>query len=151
MFQEDRNGKLWLGFDGKGLACYDSKQINYKLFNTHNSNIPSNLIIGSYLDSKGKMWFGSYGGGIFYEQNGIFFPFKQTLEPIEYVRHIADDKYGNLWVGTFMHGLYCIDNGGKITSYTKRIHVYTPIPLQIWSIQVTMRCYILVLVRDYMS
>ena len=118
-FQEDRNGKLWLGFDGKGLACYDSKQINYKLFNTHNSNIPSNLIIGSYLDSKGKMWFGSYGGGIFYEQNGIFFPFKQTLEPIEYVRHIADDKYGNLWVGTFMHGLYCIDNGGKITSYTK--------------------------------
>ena len=118
-FQEDRNGNLWLGFDGKGLACYDSKQKNYKLFNTHNSNIPSNLIIGSYLDSKGKMWFGSYGGGIFYEQNGIFFPFKQTLEPIEYVRHIADDKYGNLWVGTFMHGLYCIDNGGKITSYTK--------------------------------
>lgn len=118
-FQEDRNGNLWLGFDGKGLACYDSKQINYKLFNTHNSNIPSNLIIGSYLDSKGKMWFGSYGGGIFYEQNGTFFPFEQTLEPIEYVRHIADDKYGNLWVGTFMHGLYCIDNGGKITSYTK--------------------------------
>lgn len=64
-FQEDRNGKLWLGFDGKGLACYDSKQINYKLFNTHNSNIPSNLIIGSYLDSKGKMWFGSYGGAYF--------------------------------------------------------------------------------------
>ena len=118
-FQEDRNGNLWLGFDGKGLACYDSKQINYKLFNTHNSNIPSNLIIGSYLDSKGKMWFGSYGGGIFYEQNGTFFPFEQILEPIEYVRHIADDKYGNLWVGTFMHGLYCIDNGGKITSYTK--------------------------------
>ena len=118
-FQEDRNGNLWLGFDGKGLACYDSKQKNYKLFNTHNSNIPSNLIIGSYLDSKGKMWFGSYGGGIFYEQNGTFFPFEQILEPIEYVRHIADDKYGNLWVGTFMHGLYCIDNGGKITSYTK--------------------------------
>lgn len=118
-FQEDRNGNLWLGFDGKGLACYDSKQKNYKLFNTHNSNIPSNLIIGSYLDSKGKMWFGSYGGGIFYEQNGTFFPFEQILEPIEYVRHIADDKYGNLWVGTFMHGQYCIDNGGKITSYTK--------------------------------
>ena len=144
-FQEDRNGNLWLGFDGKGLACYDSKQKNYKLFNTHNSNIPSNLIIGSYLDSKGKMWFGSYGGGIFYEQNGTFFPFEQILEPIGYVRHIADDKYGNLWVGTFMHGLYCIDNGGKITSYTKENS------LQIWSIQVTMRCYILVLVRDYMS
>lgn len=43
-FQEDRNGKLWLGFDGKGLACYDSKQINYKLFNTHNSNIPLILL-----------------------------------------------------------------------------------------------------------
>lgn len=119
-FQEDKNGKLWLGFDGKGLACYDSERKNYKLYDTYNSNIPSNLIIGSYFDDEGKIWFGSYGGGIFYEQNNIFFPIKHAPIPLEYVRHIAGDKYGNLWIGTFLHGLHCMNAKGELTaSYTK--------------------------------
>lgn len=119
-FQEDKNGKLWLGFDGKGLACYDRDRKNYKLYNTHNSNIPSNLIIGSYFDDEGRIWFGSYGGGIFYEQDNVFFPIKHASIPLEYVRHIASDKLGNLWIGTFMHGLHCLNEKGDLTtSYTK--------------------------------
>lgn len=119
-FQEDKNGKLWLGFDGKGLACYDNDRKSYQLYDTHNSNIPSNLIIGSYFDDEGRIWFGSYGGGIFYEQDKAFFPIKRAPIPLEYVRHIAGDKYGNLWIGTFMHGIHCMDAKGELTtSYTK--------------------------------
>ncbi len=94
-----------------------------RLLNTSNSNIPSNLIIGSYLDTKGRMWFGSYGSGVFYEQNGTFhsisYPMEKSDEnPISYTRHIIEDKEGNLWMGVIyeriilhgfqrkIHGLY---------------------------------------------
>lgn len=122
--QEDEKGYLWLGFDGKGLVRYDKKRHTYQLFNTSNSNIPSNLIIGSYLDTKGRMWFGSYGSGVFYEQNGTFhsisYPMEKSDEnPISYTRHIIEDKEGNLWMGTFMNGLYCMDSKGKFTTYTQ--------------------------------
>lgn len=122
--QEDTKGYLWLGFDGKGLARYDQRDKTYQLFTTDNSNIPSNLIIGSNLDSKGRMWFGSYGNGVFYEENGIFhslpYPAKKADEsPINYVRHITEDEEGNLWMGTFMNGIYCMDSKGIFTAYTK--------------------------------
>lgn len=123
--QEDKNGYLWLGYDGKGLARYDSKKKNYKLFDTKNSTIPSDLIIGSYLDSKGRIWFGSYGGSIFYEEDGNFHPIKfpadkDSENPIKYARHIIEDQYENLWIGTFMHGLYRMDKKGEFTSYTSQ-------------------------------
>lgn len=120
---EDKDGYLWIGYDGKGLARYDNELKTYKLFDTKNSSIPSDLIIGSYLDSKGKIWFGSYGGSIFYEQDGKFISIKspngkEAENPIRYARHIIEDKYENLWIGTFMHGLYCRDKNGAFTSYT---------------------------------
>ena len=37
---------------------------------------------------------------------------------IDYVRCITEDKYGNIWLGTIMNGIYCLDNAGNITPYT---------------------------------
>ncbi|MDC2803004.1 response regulator [Bacteroides ovatus] len=37
---------------------------------------------------------------------------------IDYVRCITEDKYGNIWLGTIMNGIYCLDNTGNITPYT---------------------------------
>ncbi len=125
-FQEDNDGYLWLGFDGKGLARYDSERGTYKFFNTGNCNIPSNLIISSYVDTNGKLWFGSYGNGIFYKEGETFHPLNRFVEgegkenPIKYVRHFVEDKYGNLWIGTFLHGLYCLNDRGEFTSYTMK-------------------------------
>ena len=123
-FQEDRNGYLWLGLDGKGLLCYDSARKTYKSFNTSNSCIPSDLIIGSYLDADGKLWFGSYGNGIFYKKGATFCSLNQFVEgeenPMRYVRHFTKDQHGNLWIGTFMHGLYCLNRREKFIGYTMK-------------------------------
>ena len=83
--------------------------------------IPSDIIVCSYKDSKGRLWFGSYGNGAFYEQNGKFSKVATTYEQkysIDYVRCITEDKYGNIWLGTIMNGIYCLDNAGNITPYT---------------------------------
>ena len=123
-FIEDGNGCLWIGFDGKGLACVDERRKQCQYFNTDNSSIPSDLILSSYLGADGKLWFGSYGNGLFYKgkENKVFYPFtfggKEKEQFFKYVRHFTKDKYNNWWIGTFMHGLYRLDNSGNLTEYT---------------------------------
>ena len=39
--------------------------------------------------------------------------------PIKFVRHLTEDNKGNLWIGTFSHGLYCMDSQGKFSVSTK--------------------------------
>lgn len=88
------------------------------------ANLSSDLIIGAYTDSEGRIWFGSYGNGLFLWENGRFvsvtYPVKAGEDsPIKFVRHLTEDNKGNLWIGTFSHGLYCMDSQGKFSVYTK--------------------------------
>lgn len=119
---EDSNSNLWIGFDGEGVTCFNSKSGRYTLYKTKGSDIPSDLIVCSYLDSKNRVWFGSYGKGAFYEQNGKFIslPYPATSgkeDPTRYIRRITEDGSGNIWLGTIMQGLYCYDKNGQFTSY----------------------------------
>ena len=103
------------------MAYYDRKNNNYTFISKKKDPIPSDIIVCSYKDSKGRLWFGSYGNGAFYEQNGKFSKVATAYEQkysIDYVRCITEDKYGNIWLGTIMNGIYCLDNSGNITPYT---------------------------------
>ena len=118
---EDKDGNLWLGFDGEGLAYYDRKKNNYTFISKKQDAIPSDIIVCSYKDSKGRLWFRYLLLVRFYEQNGKFSKVATTYEQkysIDYVRCITEDKYGNIWLGTIMNGIYCLDNTGNITPYT---------------------------------
>ncbi len=118
---EDQHGNLWLGFDGEGLAFYDKRKEEYTYFTQKKNSIPSDIIVCSYKDSKGRTWFGSYGNGAFYQFNGEFTPVTTIYEKekvIDYVRCIIEDKFENIWLGTILNGLYCLDKTGNITSYT---------------------------------
>lgn len=121
--QEDKEGNLWLGFDGEGLARHDMRQKTYSRFKMKEHSIPSDLIICSCVDSKNRIWFGTYGGGAFYEQGGKFTPLhysgldsKDT--PLNYIRRIVEDGNGTIWFGTFIQGLYAMDADGNFVAYT---------------------------------
>lgn len=121
--QEDSEGNLWIGFDGEGLVRQDADRKSYNRFNMKEHSIPSDLIICSCSDSRNRMWFGTYGGGVFYEQNGKFvslrYPDSESKDtPLKYIWRIVEDVNGTIWFGTFMQGLYAMDVNGKFTAYT---------------------------------
>lgn len=121
--QEDEYGNLWLGFDGEGLAYYDTGQHRYTRYKMKERSIPSDLIVCSYLDSKDRIWFGTYGGGVFYEKDRKFTPFHSSWSggkdaPLQYIRRIVEDRYGTIWFGTFTKGVFALNTDGNLAAYT---------------------------------
>ena len=80
------------------------------------------MIVCSFHDNKGRVWWGSFGGGAFYYQNGQFTPLKapenNPVELPQYIRRITQDNAGNLWFATYSQGLYCLEPSGMLKDYT---------------------------------
>ena len=119
---EDSQGNLWMGFDGEGIARYNSKTKDYIFYNLENSNIPSNLIVCSFVDSKKRIWWGSFGEGAFYFEKDHFIPLaklvhQSAIDLPRYVRRITEDDSGNMWFATYAQGLVCMDKMGNVFSF----------------------------------
>ena len=116
---EDETGELWLGCDGNGIVHNDDTGKTIRHYITHNSNIPSNLIVSAFKDSKGRLWWSSFGGGAFYREGGTFISANKLITnkdaPLpQYIRRIAEDAKGNLWFASYNHGLQCITPEGDM-------------------------------------
>ena len=124
MYEAD-DGSLWLGFDGEGIARYHPGRKQYTCYRSKEKAIPSDLIVSSFLDSKGRLWWGSFGGGAFYYQNGQFVSpsyrhCPQGIRPPQYIRRIAEDAAGNIWLATYSEGLFRLDPQGNLQVFTMK-------------------------------
>ncbi len=119
---EDKEGNLWLGSDGEGLVRVNTSTNKRTHFSAVNGDIPINLIICSFLDSKNRIWFGTYGGGAFYRENNSFVSLniknQQLAGLLKDIRSIEEDAAGNIWLGTIDKGLFRYDTKGNIEHYT---------------------------------
>ena len=120
---EDRVGNIWLGSDGDGITRIDAVTGRLTQYNHQNGTIAESLIVCSYLDSKDRIWFGTYGGGVFYYEKGKFTSLHYDnanglKDPLQDIRSITEDMAGNIWVGTVVKGLYCYETDGTFTNYT---------------------------------
>lgn len=119
---EDTEGNLWLGSDGDGIVRVNTSKNEVTRFNVMNSTIPTNLIVCSFLDSKNRIWFGTYGGGAFYYDKGRFTKLnngdQRTMDLLKDIRSIEEDAAGNIWLGTIDKGLFRYDKTGNIQRYT---------------------------------
>lgn len=105
----DPRNRLWIATNSRGLISVSTQDNTYfALTNDYRlpNSLPENRINRIYMDRQGFMWLGTEGSGAAYfrpDYNlfSIFFP-----EPVKYLRpHIwtravAEDKAGNLWMGT---------------------------------------------------
>ncbi|HEX8515031.1 MAG TPA: two-component regulator propeller domain-containing protein [Bacteroidia bacterium] len=118
----DRDGNLWLGTnDGISKISFSYSEINHKQnhslknYNTKDG-LSSNVILSSFEDSKGNLWFGTGFGGVcrFDKSSGRFEIInKEGGLAGDVVFTICEDKDGNMWFGT-KEGASRYDHATKI-------------------------------------
>ncbi len=122
---QDSTGFLWIA-TLDGLNRYDG--YTFKVFKpsaTDTTSISTNRILCLYLDSYGKIWIGTLGGGL-----NVYNPITEAFTHFMHdpknpnslsnndVYDIVEDDEGLIWIATYGGGLNCYDRKtGKFTSY----------------------------------
>jgi sugar lactone lactonase YvrE len=115
---EDREGSLWIGTRGGGLArLRDGKFSNF----TVKEGLSHNFAKCVLEDREGALWIGSHGGGLTRYKNGQFSKFITSDGLISpFVWSIAEDKKGDIWIGTSRPASLSVFKEGRFTSFRRR-------------------------------
>jgi len=110
---EDTDHSLLIGVNGAGLNRFNPKT---KKFEQLLKDSCSNSIHHIFLDSKNRMWIGSWDNGLFiYDRNSKKLihhtsEARKGFLPHNQIENISEDSEGNFWIGTD-NGLSVIRNG----------------------------------------
>ena len=126
----DSYGNLWFGTNGDGLHHYNGKKFTHYL---EKSGVNTNQIKSIIEDQEHNLWMGTGDGLWKYDRKEfchIPIPFSDTssiwldkVYPVinpNAVHSLAQDKAGNIWLGTGGGGAYCY-NGVDFTPYLTQI------------------------------
>ena len=111
---EDHKGNIWVRTRAEGISKINKNSItNF----TQENGLPSNEVLSGFVDSKGRIWFGTLKGIVIFDGKE-----KQTITTEEglsnnIVRDIIEDKNNNYWIATQGGGLVKY-NGKEFVSYT---------------------------------
>lgn len=107
---EDRNGAIWVGCKGAGLALIKKSGSGYE---SEYIGLPGMEITILFEDRKGALWIGTV-------ENGLFRYFEDQLTLINgnnnlaafTIRCLYEDRFGNLWIGTHGDGIKVLPQTG---------------------------------------
>jgi signal transduction histidine kinase/streptogramin lyase len=95
---EDKDGAIWFGALGGGLACLKNGQVQHY---GKADGLSSDFVQCLHLDSSGALWIGTFGGGLDRLKNGAFAAItaRQGL-PNNIIGAIVDDDLGHYWMSS---------------------------------------------------
>lgn len=107
---EDNEHRIWVGTKGNGLYIFDQethKEIYHTKYDENNpkkNGLSHNSIFNILKDNKGRMWIGTFGGGInLITKTGTdisFSHFFNNLGNKSYIRYLFQDSKSRIWAGT---------------------------------------------------
>jgi len=116
----DPDGSLWMGFDSQGIGHFRMEDAGLRtddgpvVLTTRNSGLSSNQVICTLRDSRGRRWWGTYGGNLNYaDTDGTIRAIGDSR--LSHVISLQEDDGGRIWAGTFYNGVFAIDGAtGRI-------------------------------------
>jgi signal transduction histidine kinase/DNA-binding response OmpR family regulator len=114
---QDNESNIWLGIKGEGLLKLSKKEgankwdvIHFRRREDDLYSLNDNRVYSIYQDKKGRIWIGTYGGGLNLlatssEGKTIFINYRNNLKnyPVEScnrIRFITEDEMGHLCIGS---------------------------------------------------
>ena len=114
--EDGKNGIVWLGTNGSGLVRWNTITGERKVFShTAGSNsLSSDVVVSLLYDSSGKLWIGTYWGGLDYFDGNRFVHFNNhkagdSAFTYDNIWALVEDNDKNIWVGTLGEGLQCLN------------------------------------------
>ncbi|MCU0661377.1 MAG: diguanylate cyclase [Myxococcota bacterium] len=116
--REDRDGLLWVGTDGAGLALVEHSAVSWY---TTRDGLGSDRVGSIFQDRDGNVWVGTLGGGLEMFRQGPFSTYGGASDALAegLVLSLLESKDGALWMGTQSGGLIRVDDTG-VTRYAAR-------------------------------
>lgn len=107
---EDSRGMQWFGTDGYGLIRYNPADGTERLYNIANSALASNVITDIHCDNAGRLWIGTFYGGLTCIENGRMRTYDYDRSGAgqlasENIWAIDHDASGRIWLATLGGGL----------------------------------------------
>lgn len=126
----DKNGLLWIGTSYGGLNMFDPATGKFKIYRNDKSDphsIKSDWVQQIIETSDGKLLVGTNDGlQIFDRKTGKFFEFYPAdvhktvnLPPIFSVNSLFEDRDGDIWIGTWLDGLFRFETKKQILYHYK--------------------------------
>ena len=121
MAMDPKAKTVWIG-TSVGVLEIDARTRNMLNTYTRDQGLANEYVFGMLVDSKGRKWFGTNGGGITRYKDGdwkTYFPMHGLAD--YWVYSFAEQSDGTLWVGTWA-GLNELDaDTGKFKTYVKEL------------------------------
>ena len=123
-----RDGKMMIGFDGKGVAIYDpaTGKVSDNPFFSREVDLTKSKVYSMVEDSSGNIWLGLLQKGIFMQPRRVsgFRYLGYKLGPNNVIGQACVistliDSKGRCWVGTDKDGLYCMDEYQQLIRHFK--------------------------------
>lgn len=119
--EEDKQGRMWVGSYGTGIAVYDPRKRNFEALNQFSGALPSNKINTFAEDQNGNMWVGTAGDGLM--------KINASLKKIELltdkngladgvIHALLQDRNGRIWMSTNKGVSWLTPSNGRITNYS---------------------------------
>lgn len=116
---QDIKGDIWIGKYNGGLYKYIKQTAKFKFFDMRDG-IAKNFISTLFVDTKGRTWAGTWGGGVsLIENDEVIANYNQSngLQGLN-IHKIIEDSEGNIYFATHENGFY-IFKGNQFLSMTE--------------------------------